>query len=249
MTVSCLANTAVIVTAASLADYPNFIVSSLPSVSAFTFYNLPPSIPANSRVTVPINFNPTSSYNYAVFVQVSSKGDIRPLNMLGAGSDTPRALIEFELPGGGWITYSNSMPFSFGNVIENTSRNLRLRITNIGSINAAPISLTVSKPPFEIPGSLIGTSSSVDFGKGTLVYANQSMTAAIYCSAPKSQINVDPYVGTANWTIKLNDPSFGKQHLHFVCNAVSEQIAPFNATTQQGIYRNAGSFKENNPGR
>ena len=190
------------------------------SVSAFTFYNTPSTIAANTGVNVPINFRPSASGNYAVYVQVNSNGGAKLLDVLGSGSDTPRALLEFESPSGGWIKYTNSTPFNFGNVTENTSRNLRLRLTNIGGSAAAPISLTVSKPPFGIPGSIIGASNQVDLGEGALVYANQSMTATLFCSVPKSQIDVDSFVGTANWTINLNDPTFGKTtaSLHLQCH-------------------------------
>ncbi|KAJ4522840.1 hypothetical protein HRR78_000328 [Exophiala dermatitidis] len=218
-------------------------------VSAFTFYNMPLSVGPNSAITVPINFNPPSSGNYGVYVQVVSNGGTKVFDVLATGSDEPRAVVEFQTPGGGWIRYDNTTAFSFGNVTENTSRYLKMRLTNNGSPNAAALSVTVSKPPFGIPGSIIGASNQVDLAEGTLVYAGQNLTATLFCSVPKSQINVDPYVGTAQWTMNLNDPMFGKQHIQFLCNAVSEQGPPLNPVTQQGIYRYAGCYTENNPGR
>ncbi|KAJ9633336.1 hypothetical protein H2204_007053 [Knufia peltigerae] len=217
-------------------------------VSAFTFYNMPSSVATNSAVTIPINFNPSVSGNYAVFVKVQSNGGSQVFDVLAAGSDQPKAVLEFQTPGGGWIQYRNGTPFSFGNVTENTTRYLKLRLSNNGTANAAPISVTVSKPPFGLSG-LIGSNNNVDLAEGTLVYAGQNQTATLYCSVPKSQINVDPYNGTAQWTMNLNDPSFGKQFIQFSCNAVAEQAPPLNAVTQQGMYRYAGCFKENNPGR
>ncbi|EXJ87033.1 hypothetical protein A1O3_03990 [Capronia epimyces CBS 606.96] len=219
------------------------------AVSAFTFYNMPLSVAPNSAVTVPINFNPPSSGNYGVFVQVVSNGGSKVFDVLATGSDEPKAVLEFQTPSGGWVRYDNTTAFDFGNVTENTSRYLKMRLTNSGSANAAALSVTVSKPPFGIPGSIIGASNQVDLAEGTLVYAGQNVTATLFCSVPKSQINVDPYLGTAQWTMNLNDASFGKQYIQFICNAVSEQAPPLNPVTQQGIYRYAGCFTENNPGR
>ncbi|KIW65578.1 hypothetical protein PV04_07824 [Phialophora macrospora] len=218
-------------------------------VSAFTLYDMPSSIPPNSAVTVPINFNPPYSANFAAFVNIVSNGGTKVIDVLAAGSDEPKAVLEFESPDGGWVPYNNATAFSFGNVTENTSRFLKLRLSNNGSANAAPISVTVSKPPFGISGSIIGANNAVDLAEGTLVYAGQNLTATLFCSVPKSQINVDAYNGTAQWTMNLNDPTFGKQFIQFFCNAVSEQAPPLNPDTQQGIYRYAGCFKENNPGR
>jgi hypothetical protein len=227
---------------------PNGTVNAR-TVSAFTFYNLPTSIPANQGVSVPINFNPSQSGSYVVFAQVNSNGGSTVLNVLASGSDQPKALIESETPTGSWVPYTNGTAFSFGNVTENTSRNLRLRISNKGTANAAPISLTVSKPPFGIPGSIIGANNQVDLAEGSLISAGQNATATLYCSPPKSQFNVNAYTGNATWTINLNDPTFGKQQLKFTCNAVSEQVGPLNPSTQQATYRYAGCFKENDPGR
>ena len=218
-------------------------------VSPFTFYNIPSSIPPNSAVTVPINFNPPYSANFAAFVNIVSNGGTKVIDVLAAGSDQPKAILEFQSPSGGWVPYDHTTAFSFGNVTENTSRYLKLRLSNNGSTNAAPISVTVSKPPFGIAGSINGASNQIDLAEGTLDYAGQNLTATLFCSVPKSQINVDSYNGTAQWTMNLNDPSFGKQHIQFYCNAVSEQAAPLDPVTQQGIYRYAGCFKENNPGR
>ncbi|OAP63261.1 hypothetical protein AYL99_02488 [Fonsecaea erecta] len=217
--------------------------------SAFTFYNMPSSIPPNSAVTVPINFNPPYSGNYAVFINFVSNGGTKVIDVLAAGSDEPNAVLEFQSIDGGWVPFDNTTSFTFGNVTENTSRYLKMRLTNNGSTNAAALSVTVSKPPFGIAGSIIGANNQVDLAEGTLVYAGQNLTATLYCSVPKSQIDVDPYNGTAQWTMNLNDPNFGKQHIQFFCNAVSEQASPLDPVSQQGIYRYGGCFMENNPGR
>ncbi len=221
------------------------------SVSAFTFYNVPASVAPNSAVTVPINFDPTTSGQYVVFVQVVSSGGTQVFDVLAAGSDLPRAVLEFQTADGrGWVPYrGNGTAFSFGNVTENTSRYLKMRLSNNGTADAAALSVTVSKPPFGVGGSIIGANNNVDLAEGTLVYAGQNLTATLYCSVPKSQIDVDAYTGTAQWTLNLNDPTFGKQYIQFACTAVAEQAAPLDLVTQQSLYRYAGCFTENNPGR
>jgi hypothetical protein len=219
------------------------------AISAFTFIGLPSTIAPNSAVTIPINFNPSISGNYAVYVQVNSNGGSRVFDVVATGADYPVAVLEFQTTdGNSWIPYASNKSFTFGNVTEGTTRYLKMRLSNNGSVNAAALSVTVSKPPFGVAG-LIGANNQVDLAEGTLVYAGQSLTATLYCSAPKSQIDVDPYNGTAQWTMNLDDPNFGKQFIQFFCNAVSEQAAPLNPVTQQAIYRYGGCYTENNPGR
>jgi hypothetical protein len=220
------------------------------SVSAFTFYDVPTTVAPNSAVTVPINFDPSVSGNYVVFVQVVSSGGTQVFDVLAAGSDLPQAVLEFQSPDGdSWVPYHNGTAFTFGNVTENTSRYLKMRLSNNGTANAAALSVTVSKPPFGVAGSIIGSNNNVDLAEGTLVSAGENLTATLYCSVPKSQIDVDPYNGTAQWTMNLNDPTFGKQYIQFFCDAVAEKAPPLNSVTQQSLYRYAGCFTENNPGR
>ena len=219
------------------------------SISAFTFIGLVTTIAPNSAVTIPINFNPGTSGNYAVYVRVNSNGGSRVFDVVATGADYPVAVLEFQTTdGNSWVPYVSNKSFTFGNVTEGTTRYLKMRLSNNGSTNAAALSVTVSKPPFGVVG-LIGANNQVDLAEGTLVYAGQSLTATLYCSAPKSQIDVDPYNGTAQWTMNLDDPNFGKQFIQFFCSAVSEQAAPLNTVTQQAIYRYGGCYTENNPGR
>lgn len=219
------------------------------AVSAFTFIGLPSTLAPTSAVTIPINFNPGMSGNYAVYVQVTSNGGTKVFDVVATGADYPVAVLEFQsADGNGWVSYAANKSFTFGNVTEGNTRYLKMRLSNNGSVNAAALSLTVSKPPFGLAG-LIGASNQVDLAEGTLVYAGQNLTATLYCSAPKSQIDVDPYNGTVQWTMNLDDPNFGKQFIQFNCNAVSEQAPPLNPVTQQAIYRYGGCYTENNPGR
>lgn len=88
----------------------------------------------------------------------------------------------------------------------------------------------------------------MDLGEGIQLLPGESANATLFCSVPKSQINVDSYIATAQWTMNLGDPNFGKHDLKFICHAKAEQGGPI-YTNGQGRYRYLGCFKENNPGR
>lgn len=90
--------------------------------------------------------------------------------------------------------------------------------------------------------------NGIDLGEGTELTAGKSGTAQLFCSVPKSQVNVDAFVASSTWTMNTNDPTMGKQDIMFVCDAVAEQLGPRRAN-EQGRYRYIGCFKENNPGR
>ena len=219
-----------------------------PQVGPFTFQGLPSTIPGNSQVTVNINFNPSHSGNYAVYLTIHSDGGKKVLDVFGTAGTYPKAFLEFQAADGSgkWIPYtSNSPPFSFGNVYEESTRSLKMRLTNNGSSDAASLSVTVSKPPFGVPG-IIGANNQVDIAEGTILAAGESATAVLYCSVPKSQVNVDSYNGSAQWTMNTGDPDFGKQHIQFTCNAVTEQVGPL-ASNGSAIFRYEGCWKENNP--
>ena len=222
--------------------------SSTPSIGPFTFYNMPSSIGPNSAYTVPINFNPSVSGGYAVYIRVESNGGNSIFDTFATGAEYPRALFEFETMNGTWTKYDNTTSFSFGNVLAGNSRTLRLRLSNVGGSNAAPLSITVSKPPFGISGSILGASNGVDLGEGHLINAGQSQIASMFCSPPKSQLNEPSYSNSTTWTFNLNDPTFGHQLLQFACNVVTTQVGPVLADgSNQFIY--GGCYKENNPGR
>ena len=220
-----------------------------PKVGPFTFKDLPSSIPSNGQATVAINFNPTTSGNFAVYIHVRSNGGTKIIDVFGTASTYAAALVEFQAANGSdtWIPYSKTSPFTFGDVLEQQTKTLKMRLTNIGDSSAASLSVTVSKPPFGVPG-IIGAQNQVDLAEGTILGAGESATANIYCSVPKSQVNVDSYGGIAGWVLNVGDPSFGKQNITFTCNAVAEQVGPLYANSS-AIYRYAGCYKENNPGR
>ena len=221
-----------------------------PQVSAFTFEGLPSTIPGNSQATVNINFNPSTSGNYAVYLTVHSDGGSKIFDVVGTSGSYPKAFLEFQAADGSgrWIPYTdNAPPFTFGNVYEETTKFLKMRLTNNGTADAASLSVTVSKPPFGVAG-IVGANNQVDLAEGTILAAGESATATLYCSVPKSQVNVDSYNGSAQWTMNTGDPNFGKQFIQFTCNAVAEQVGPL-AANGSATYRYDGCWKENNPGR
>lgn len=227
---------------------PNTTSDGFPQVGPFTFYDLPTIIPGKSSATVIINFDTTTSGNFATYITVNSDGGSKIFDVIGTSGDPPSALVEFQTQdGSGWIPYVPGVNFTFGNVTENQNRFLKLRVTNIGHENAAKLSVTVSKPPFGL-GGIISANNQVDLGEGTILAAGENATATMYCSVPKTQWDTDSYPGTAKWVMNLNDNTFGHQEIIFDCTAVSEQAPPL-LPNGNGQYRYIGCYKENNPGR
>lgn len=219
------------------------------SLGSFTFYNLPASIPPNGVATVTINYQPTALGNEALFLNTTSNGGSALLDIVAVGGAQPKALIQFERwdAPGQWTTLDNSSRFTFGNVTENQSRSLRLMVTNAGGPNAVGLSITVSKPPYGVPG-IVGANNNIDLAEGTLLSAGQNATATLFCAVPKSQVNIAGYVGSANWTMNTGDPTLGKQFMEFDCGAVAEQVGPLfnNGSAQYGYI---GCFRDNTPSR
>ncbi|PVH86433.1 WSC-domain-containing protein [Cadophora sp. DSE1049] len=219
-----------------------------PKAGPFTFYGLPSTIPGNSGVTVNINFDSSVTGNYGAYLKVVSNGGTKFFDVVGTAGSAPKALIEFQTTDGlGWVTFDPAKNFTFGNVTENQTRSLKMRVTNNGTSESTKLYLTVSKPPFGIPG-IIGANNQVDLAEGTSLAPGESATAALYCSVPKTQWNQDPYYGAAHWTMNLDDPTFGKHDIGFDCTAVTEQAPPL-LSNGLGLYKYTGCFKENNPGR
>jgi hypothetical protein len=221
---------------------------SATSVGPFTFYNMPSSIPAMSSVTVPINFDPLEAGGYAVYTRVESNGGNAIFDSFATGAEYAQALLEFETANGTWTPYDNTTSFSFGDVQEGTTRYLRLRLSNVGGSNAAPLSVTVSKPPFGISGNIVGASNGIDLGEGQLINSGSSKTAQMFCAPPGSQLNEPSYSAGTTWTMNLNDPNFGHQLISFTCNVVTPQVGPLDANGTI-LYQYAGCYKEYNPGR
>ncbi|KAK7425150.1 hypothetical protein QQX98_000064 [Neonectria punicea] len=214
----------------------------------FTLQRIPSKISGNKATAVTIQLDASSVGTYQGWAKFVSTGGNGTVAITGSVGAAPVALLEFQKPdGSGWVTYDENANFTFGNVTENTSRSLKFRVTNNAPQNGVKLSLTVSKPPFGISG-IIRAVNQVDLAEGTSLAAGQSATAVLTCTVPKSQWNLDPYNGTAQWTMNTNDPNMDKQFIQFFCNAVTEQAPPL-LPNGQGRYRYIGCYKENNPGR
>ncbi|KAF2478258.1 WSC-domain-containing protein [Lindgomyces ingoldianus] len=217
-------------------------------VGQFEFLSVRTTIQPKSSEPISITYKPNAPGNHAVYIRGFSDGGTAVLDVFGAAGTYPKAVIGFQtIDGSAWVSYSNTTPFNFGTVYEAQSRSLQMRITNGGGPNAVPLSVTVSKPPYGIPG-IIGAANNIDLAEGTIILANQSQTAVLYCAVPKSQVNLPFYNGSAVWVLNTGDPNLGKQEVGFFCQAAAEQVGPLfpNGTARYGY---VGCFKENNPGR
>ncbi|KAK8080397.1 fungistatic metabolite [Apiospora hydei] len=227
---------------------PNDTISGDKAIGPYTLYNLPKIIAPQTSAYIPVNFNPKTNGNSKVFMQVNSDGGNGVLDIIGTSSTTPKLLIEFQsLDGQSWVNYTSGVPFTFGDIFQGTTVTRKMRFTNIGGPNAAALSVTVSKPPYGAQG-IVGAANNVDLAEGTVLQSGQSATADLYCAVPRSQVNVDSYNGTAQWTLNTGDPDLGKQFIQFFCNAVSEQLGPL-ASNGSALYRYNGCAKDNTPGR
>lgn len=217
-------------------------------IGPYTVSGLPSTIAANAGATVNVIFDPTTGGTFNLYVAVTSNGGSQTFVATATAGVGPTCLVEFQTPDGlGWVEYVKGANFTFGKVTENTLRTLKMRVTNNGTSDAVPLSITVSKPPFGVSG-IIKAVNQVDLAEGTVLAPGESATASMYCAVPKEQWDTDTYYGSATWTMNTNDPNWDKQYMQFSCVAVSEQAPPLQ-DDGQAIYRYVGCFKENNPGR
>ncbi|KAJ3457268.1 hypothetical protein MRS44_014409 [Fusarium solani] len=180
-------------------------------VGKFSLTDIPATIDGGISTAVSIRPDTSSAGNFQGWVKFVTTGGNGTVYMAASAGDPASALLEFQTPdGSGWVTYESGKPFTFGNVTENTSRSLRFRVTNNVAPGGVKLSLTVSKPPFGVAG-LIRAANQIDLAEGTLLAPGQSQTAVLTCTVPKSQWNLEPYNGTAQWTMNTNDPTWDKQ--------------------------------------
>lgn len=218
-------------------------------VGKFSFQKMPTSLGPQSSAAIQIQFDGSESGTFSGFVTFVSNGGNQTVSIAGSSGPAAVALLEFQKPDeSGWTKYVNGTPFTFGNVTQNNGRSLKFRITNNATKGGVNLSLTVSKPPFGVAG-LVRAINQVDLAEGTSLAPGESANATLTCTVPKSQWDVDPYNGTAQWTLNTNDPSLGKQFIQFFCQAVSEQAPPLLPNSDQSRYRYIGCYKENNPDR
>ncbi|KAI5363831.1 putative quinoprotein alcohol dehydrogenase-like superfamily [Septoria linicola] len=216
-------------------------------VAQFTFSNVPTTIAANDRQVVGIAYNPPEAGNHVVFVKANTSGGSKLLDVFGTTGSSPGAFYEFERADGtGWDPYVDGQNFTFGNVVPGTVRNLVVRITNNGSSSASPLGLTVSKPPFGVPG-FVRAANSIDLAEGTIIAAGQSVNATMFCAPPERQLNTPSTRAGAGWRINTNTDQ-GAVILSFDCSSASPQVGPLlsNGTAKHGYI---GCYEDETPGR
>ena len=192
--------------------------------------------------TSPVFFSFVSLANFV------SSGGTKSVTIAGSSGPAPKALIEFQTTDGeDWVEYEEGKPFTFGNVTENNSLSLRMRVSNVAPKGAVRLYLTVSKPPAG-GSSIIRAANAIDLGEGTSLGPGENATAVITCTSAKRPWNTDPRNGTATWTMNTNDATFQKHEINFFCNSVAEQAPPL-LPNGEGQYRYIGCFRENTPGR
>ena len=213
----------------------------------FTFMNLPSSVPGNSQVTVAVVFKPSSDNSYGVFLQVNSNGGSKVVDIIGTSGGYPTALLQFQsVDGNSWVNYSSASNFTFGNVTEQQTKYLNMRLSNIGNASDGILDITVSKPPTGV--GLIEAANGVSLGEGTEIAPGSSQNASLFCSVPKAQVNTDSYSATAQWTLNTGDPTFNKTFIQFSCEAIAEQQGPL-FPNGSAIYRYIGCYQDNTPNR
>ncbi|KAK6341387.1 hypothetical protein TWF696_008464 [Orbilia brochopaga] len=217
----------------------------------FTFNNIPAvnsQVSAGTEVNVNANFNAETSNAYKLWLKIASTGGTAVVAFTATSYDAPTAKVEFQSPTGGWVPFDPNTPFDFGDVLQQNKTTLLVRVTNTGGPNADILDITVSKPP--VSNSIISAVNSFDLGEGTQIAPGESATAQVYCSVPRSQVNVDSYDATAVWVMNTNgfQQYNGKITMQFVCNAVSQQYGPM-SSPGVATYRYIGCARENNPGR
>lgn len=223
-----------------------FLPGSPNKAGPFTFVDLPAvgsSIPGNSALSTTVNFNPTTDGYYKVYLVIDTNGGSKFVGAFGTAGGKPKALLEWQLENGTWITYQKGVPFPFGDVVLGTQSFRKIRLRNLGGTN---LTTSVSKPPVSGPLAAVNPLGSIP--EGSQVAPNGSIEATLICSPPKSQVNEELNILTAVWTMNNNDASFGKTEIDFTCNGASVQVGPLDKNGQ-GYYRYMGCYKDANPER
>jgi hypothetical protein len=132
--------------------------------------------------------------------------------------------------------------FAFdGGALRGTKNNRKIRLSNIGGTT---LTTTISKPP--VSGPLAATNPLGSIAEGSQIAAGGYEEATLVCSPPKGQVNMDPEVLTAVWTLNNNDPSFGKHEVYFECSAITRQVGVLDAN-DQAYFRYLGCYRDSDP--
>ncbi|KAL8339065.1 hypothetical protein RB598_007400 [Gaeumannomyces tritici] len=218
-------------------------------IGHFTFSNLPStSMDPESQQAVSVIFDPTEIGNFTAYCVMTTSGGNAVISVTASTGAAPVAVLEWEkADGSGWVTWDKTSSLTFGNVLQNTEKGLKLRLRNGAPPGSLPLRITISKPPFGV-GGIISTRTASELGEGISLDPGEVSEANMFCAPPKAQWNTDSYTGKVAWTFNFNDLSLGKVDVPFDCKAIAQQGGPLNSDSQ-GVYRYIGCFRENNPSR
>ncbi|KAL8372288.1 hypothetical protein RB595_001870 [Gaeumannomyces hyphopodioides] len=223
--------------------------ASTSKVGHFSFSNLPSaSMDPESQQVTSVVFDPTEIGNFTAYCVMTTSGGNAVISVTAGTGAAPVAVLEWEkADGSGWVTWNKNSSLSFGNVLQNTEKGLKLRLRNGSPPGSLPLRITISKPPFGV-GGIISTRTASELGEGISLGPGEVSEANMFCAPPKAQWNTDSYTGNVAWTFNFNDLNLGKVNVPFDCKAISQQGGPLD-TKSQGVYRYIGCFRENNPNR
>ena len=231
-----------------------FIDGSAPSPDVNGTYNVGPfkvtglpkigsKINGNGRALVSVKFAPTKDGYFKVYLVIQTAGGTGNVGAFGTAGSAPHAYFEWQDKNGKWIPYADGQVFSFGNVLLGTQEVRTMRLTNKGGTT---LTTTISKPP--VSGPLAALNGLGSLAEGSQLSSGKFEEAQLVCAPPKGQVNKDPLVLTAIWTLNNNDPVMGKKVIHFSCNGISPQVGPLQPDGR-GRYRYIGCFKDADPVR
>ncbi len=205
----------------SSSDQPTDNVDEDEIIEAFTIYDVPAVIPAQTSVSVTVNFNPKEDGLYGALFNIFSDGG-NVTSVLTGSAAGPASTYLFTQQADG--SYLNNTPIvDFGAVTAGQSEERILGIANIG---ASVARIEKSKPPVD-GSSIYATNPLGDLTEGLVILAGSNQSAQVVLNAPGSQVNVPPYQVNGTWVLNVDDPAFGGvQFVDMHGTVVAPQIGP-----------------------
>ncbi|KAN0063950.1 hypothetical protein ACQY0O_003556 [Thecaphora frezii] len=209
----------------------------------FTLYSMPTTISNQSSTALTLNFNPTVDGTFKAVLKIFTNGGNSTVLLTGSAAGPAQLVFSTQQYDGSYLNLVSHM--DFGNVLDGTSRTLRLNVTNTG---ASALTITKSKPP---TGPLIyALNPAQDLTESDQIQNGDTESAAIQLTSPGSQVNVAPYNTTGTWVLNGNDPNFGVHFVEITARIVSRQVGPLLSHASDGDvngtarYQYLGCFAE-----